>query len=120
MVVRREHLCKCISNLNTSVETDFFVNGPIESHQESWVMVIVLGNRGVIDNVETCFYGFERMSSRIKPAFSVPQPESLRQADLAALPLALMSFDPFDQMIENLRPQLVLFLKFFFGFGIIW
>lgn len=100
VVIGREDLCKSISNLDTPVEAHFLINGAVEGHKEARVVVVVLRDRGVIEVVETCFYGFERMSSRIKPALCVSESESLRLS-LATL-LAPVCLHPLHQMIKNL------------------
>ena len=44
VIVRREYLREGVADLDTSVEADAFVDGSIESHEEAWVLVVVLGN----------------------------------------------------------------------------
>ena len=44
VVVGREDLGEGITYLDTSVEANTLVNSTIESHEEPWVLVVVLSN----------------------------------------------------------------------------
>ena len=56
VIVSREDLCEGVSYLDTSIETYTLIDCAIEGHQEAWIIVVMLGNRGVVEVMETCLY----------------------------------------------------------------
>ena len=77
VVISWEDLGEGISYLDASIETYTLIYGTIESHKESWIVVVMLGNWGVVEVMEACLYRLEGSARRIEHVFSVFQTESL-------------------------------------------
>jgi hypothetical protein len=48
MGVGGEDLCKGVSHLDLSVESNFLGDSSIESHQKARVVIVMLGHRGIV------------------------------------------------------------------------
>ena len=77
VVVCGEDLGEGVADLDTSVETYTLINGTIESHQEPRVLVVVAGDWGGVEVVETCIDRLKGIAGGVEPVVSVSESEPL-------------------------------------------
>ena len=111
VVVGREDLCEGITDLDAAVEADTLVDGAIEGHEVARVVVVVPGHGGAVKVLEPRGDRLPRIACRVEAMIIVgPEPEALGILADSAVLIGLMIIDPLNQVVKDLRANLILVL----------